>query len=107
MPDLAISRKVKVAGKGWRYQRVLERPGVKTGSLTGPFFIRVTLNKTGAGGRNKQNWVPLDAETFDEAKIERDRKLKGQALAAENNAGRVALADAVASFLELKERSTK
>jgi hypothetical protein len=62
---LAIYTRGKIEGKGWRYQRINEARGVKTGSLRGPFYIRPT-QASGA-----QPWVSLDAETFDQAKTER------------------------------------
>jgi integrase len=48
--------------------------------------------------------VSLDAETFDQAKTERDKKEKGAALAAENNAGRSLISDAVSKFMDQKRR---
>ena len=98
VPGLAIYTRAKVEGKGWRYQRVVERPGVKTGALRGPFYIRPTQTN------GAQPWLSLDAESFDLAKTERDKKQRGEQLAAENLAKRVLIADAVASFLDLKKR---
>jgi integrase len=95
---LAIYTRGKIEGKGWRYQRINEARGVKTGSLRGPFYIRPT-QASGA-----QPWVSLDAETFDQAKTERDKKEKGAALAAENNAGRTLISDAVSKFMDQKRR---
>jgi integrase len=98
MAGLAIYTRGKVEGKGWRYQRVQEARGAKTGRLQGPFYIRPTR------ADNSQPWVKLDSEVFDAAKAERDKKERGESLAAENGAGRALIADAIASFLDLKKR---
>jgi len=82
----------------WRYRRIQEARGVKTASIRGPFYIRPTQ------ANGAQPWVALDAPTFDQAKLERDKKARGQFLPAENDAGRVLIADAIASFLDLKKR---
>src|SRR5258708_8899559 len=104
MAGLAFYQRLKEpSGNGhvWRYRRIEESRGVKTGSLRGPFYIRPT-QASGA-----QPWVTLDAATFDQAKLERDRKEKGEAIAAENGAGRVLIADAIAKFLDLKKRKNR
>jgi integrase/recombinase XerD len=98
MAGLAIYTRGKVEGKGWRYQRVQEARGAKTARLQGPFYIRPTQ------ANGAQPWVILDAATFDQAKLERDKKERGQFLPAENGAGRVLIADAIARFLDLKKR---
>src|SRR5712692_2713607 len=98
MAGLAIYTRGKVEGKGWRYQRVQEARGAKTGRLQGPFYIRPTR------ADNSQPWVKLDAEAFDAAKLERDKKERGEVLAAENSAKRVLIADAVTNFLDVKKR---
>jgi integrase/recombinase XerD len=85
----------------WRYRRIQEARGVKTASIHGPFYIRPTQSN------GAQPWVALDAATFDQAKLERDKKARGQSLLAENGAGRVLIADAIASFLELKKRKNQ
>jgi len=82
----------------WRYRRIQEARGVKTASIHGPFYIRPTQ------ANGAQPWVALDAATFDQAKLERDRKARGLSLPAENGAGRVLIADATANFLDLKKR---
>ncbi|HUN60731.1 MAG TPA: site-specific integrase [Candidatus Sulfotelmatobacter sp.] len=105
MARLAIYLRTKEDGKGWRYKAVNERPGIKTSHLNGPFYIRITTNEVGAGGRKKQPWVELDASTFEQAKAERDQKANGQQIAAET-VGRIPLANAIANFLELKKRKT-
>jgi integrase/recombinase XerD len=101
MAGLAIYQRLKEPrgnGHVWRYRRVKEAPGVKTSSLRGPFYIRPTR------ADNSQTWVKLDAEAFDAAKAERDKKERGEVIAAENGAGRVLIADAVANFLDVKKR---
>jgi integrase len=47
----------------WRYRRIREGRGLKTGDLTGPFFARPTVD-------GKQMWKSLFAETFAQAKKE-------------------------------------
>jgi integrase len=100
MANLAIYQRTKIDGKGWRYKRVEERRGGKTGHLEGPFYIRPTQN----GGA--QPWVKLDAEEFDRAKAERDKKERGEQIAA-GTAGRVLISDAIAKFLDLKKRKNQ
>jgi hypothetical protein len=53
--------------RDWRYQRVEEGRGVKTGRIVGRFYVRPTQ----ADGA--QNWKPLTAESFEQAKVEHDR----------------------------------
>jgi integrase len=101
MAGLAIYQRVKEPRGNahvWRYRRVEEGRGVKTGHLQGPFYIRPTRSD------NSQPWVKLDSEVFDAAKAERDKKERGESLAAENGAGRVLVAEAVSNFLEVKKR---
>ena len=45
----------------WRYKRVKEDRGVKTGDLAAPFFTRPSVH-------GKQLWKTLSATTFKEAK---------------------------------------
>jgi integrase/recombinase XerD len=47
----------------WRYRRIKEGRGLKTGDLTGPFFARPFVD-------GKQIWKPLFAETLAQAKKE-------------------------------------
>ena len=101
MAGLAIYQRLKEPRGNahvWRYRRVQETRGVKTGSVQGPFYIRPTQ------ANGAQPWVPLDAETFDAAKLERDKREKGEVLAAENNGNRIPLQVAVSNFLDLKKR---
>lgn len=101
MAGLAIYQRLKEPrgnSNVWRYRRIEEGRGVKTGHLQGPFYIRPTR------ADNSQPWVKLDAEAFDAAKAERDKKERGGVIAAENGAGRVLLADAITSFLDVKKR---
>jgi hypothetical protein len=58
----------------WRYRRIQEARGVKTASIHGPLYIRPTQ------ANGAQPWVALDAATFDQAKLERDKKARGQTL---------------------------
>jgi len=69
MPSLYTREKVPVALKDgqskllWRYQRVKEGRGVKTSSLTGPFYSRTKVNGRAA-------WRKLQHQTFTSAKTE-------------------------------------
>ncbi len=103
MAGLAIYQRLKEPRGNahvWRYRRIQEARGVKTASIQGPFHIRPTQ----ADG--SQPWVTLDAATFDQAKLERDKKERGESLAAENGAGRTLISEAVAKFLDQKRRKT-
>ena len=100
--SLAIYQRLRVEQADqkpvWRYKRIEEKRGGKTGHLTGPFYIRPTRED------GSQPWVTLDAQTFEEAKAERNNKLRGAELAAENSAGRTLIGDAVAKFMDQKRR---
>ncbi len=101
MAGLAIYHRLKEPRGNahvWRYRRIQEARGVKTASIQGPFYIRPTR------ADNSQPWVKLDAEAFDAAKTERDKKERGETIAAENGAGRVLIADAITNFLDVKKR---
>ena len=99
---LAIYQRLKFDRPGqrpvWRYKRVEEKRGGKTGHLTGPFYIRPTRQD------GSQPWVALDSETFDQAKAERNKKERGAELAAENNGNRTLITSAVEKFLDQKQR---
>ena len=101
MARLAIYQRLKEPrgnNKVWRYRRVEEGRGVKTGQLQGPFHIRPTQ----ADG--SQPWITLDAATFEQAKLERDKREKGIELAAENVEGRTTIAAAIEDYLDSKKR---
>ena len=103
MARLAISQRLKVPHPTrphtlvWRYKAVEEARGVKTSSLKPPFFIRPTL------ADKSQPWVRLDAETFEQAKLERDKREKGVELAAENAEGRTTIAAAIEDYMRQVE----
>jgi len=92
--SLGISVREKVPGKGWRYQRIEEKRGVKTSSRKAPFYIR----------RNG-NWHTLSAQTFTDAQVERDEIENGKN--AILGSDRVTLKSAVAQFLEMKKRKNE
>jgi len=104
-----IYQRIKVEN-GWRYRRVEEGRGKKTGELRPPFYVRPTT-----GGR--QGWSRLLAETFANAKQEAEHydavlvaKSKGLTVAeAENiaNANRVPVRSAVDTYLEQKASRAK
>ena len=62
MPRISVYVRQKT-DSGWRYRRVKEGRGLKTGDLTPPFFTRRRMD-------GKQVWKGLYAGTFREAKEE-------------------------------------
>src|ERR1700686_5471180 len=72
----------------WRYKRIKEARGVKTGEISAPFFVRPFVN-------GKQIWKKLSAETFKEAKEEAGQL--ALALDAQSKGLTVEEAEAVAS----------
>jgi len=91
---------------GWRYLRIKEGPGRRTGELRPPFYVRPTVSGT-------QKWQRLTSETFAEAKQEAEQfeavlaaKSRGLTVAeAENlaNLNRVSIKTAVETYLEQKK----
>jgi len=65
-PPKTLYRRLNVEGKGWRYQRVKTGRGIKTGDLTGPFYLNLVVG-TKPNGRPNQQWRRLDGNTLDEA----------------------------------------
>jgi integrase/recombinase XerD len=98
---LAIYIRPKTGTSYRPYKRVEERRGVKTGTFDGPFYIRPT-NTDGS-----QPWVKLDAQSFEHAKGERDRKERGEKIAAETPSNRVNIGAAIASFIDSKKRKSR
>ncbi len=104
-----IWQRVKTA-KGWRYQRIAEGRGKRTGELLPPFYVRPTLS-------SKQKWQRLEAKTFAEAKQEAeqfdavlDAAAKGLTVAeAEklSNAKRITVRAAVDVYLEQKSAKAR
>ena len=94
----------------WRYKRVKEGRGVKTGDLAAPFFARPSVN-------GKQVWKSLSSRTFREAKEEAghltvalDAQAKGLTVAeaeALTNANRIPIKTAVHTYLEQKSGKAK
>jgi len=93
------------SGSGWRYQRIEEGRGKKTGALSGPFFARPTVN-------SKQIWHRLGANTFEQAKAESElaaaavdaarRGLTVTEADALANRNRISIRHAVDNYLDLK-----
>jgi integrase len=100
MAGLAIYHRPKTDSAYRPYKRIEERRGIKTGTFQPPFYIRPTQ----ADGR--QPWVKLDAGTFETAKEERDRKERGETLAAESPVNRVSIGAAIHAFVESKKRKS-
>src|ERR1700686_1472465 len=83
-------------GSGWRYKRIEEGPGKKTGALSAPFFARPTI-------KGKQIWHRLGAETFQKAKAESE--LAAAAVNAARQGLTVTEADALANQNRMSIRS--
>jgi integrase/recombinase XerD len=93
------------SGSGWRYQRIEQARGKKTGALSGPFFARPTVN-------GKQIWHRLGADTLDRARAESElasaavdaakRGLTVTEADALANRNRLSIRHAVDSYLDLK-----
>src|ERR1044072_4749408 len=89
----------------WRYRRIKEGRGQKTGDLTGPFFARPCVD-------GKQIWKPLFAETFAQARKEvahlgngvpvQLKEFSATQLEIPKAVNRITLADAVKTYLEQK-----
>lgn len=90
----------------WRYRRIKQGRGLKTGDLTGPFFVRPTID-------GKQVWKSLFAETFAQAKkevthligspeVQEPQRLPVPIAQALKAVDRVPLAAAVETYLEQK-----
>jgi integrase/recombinase XerD len=105
VPTPSLYVREKKPNGTWRYRRIKEGRGVKTGELAAPFFARPFLN-------GKQTWKTLLSATFKEAKEEAehlaaalDAQAKGLTVAeAESltNANRIAIKAAVETYLEQK-----
>ena len=65
-PPKTLYQRLKVEGKGWRYSRVRTGRGIKTGDLTGPFYLHVVVG-TRPNGKPNQQWCRLDGDTLDDA----------------------------------------
>jgi len=97
----SLYKRVKV-GDRWKYERIAEGRGRRTGDLTGPFYARPFF-------KGKQLWKTLSAETFAEAREEADHlsvalaaQAKGLTVAeleTMTNANRIPLKKAVEDFL--------
>ena len=101
MAKLSIYNRPKTGTSYRPYKRIKELRGVKTGAFEGPFFIRPT-NPDGS-----QPWVKLDADTFERAKDERNRKENGEILPSETPANRISIGAAIAAFIDSKKRMTR
>jgi integrase/recombinase XerD len=105
MPTLSLYAREKTPNGVWRYRRIKEGRGVKTGDLTAPFFARPFVD-------GKQMWKSLAAQSFKEAKEEVGQlafALEAQSIGltvaqAEpiGNANRASIRSAVDTYLEQK-----
>ena len=105
MPTLTLYIREKSTAGAWRYRRIKEGRGIRTGELVPPFFVRPSID-------GKQVWKTLYAESFREAKEEAGHVIA--ALKAEcegltvaeadaiKNAYRIAIRSAVDAYLEQK-----
>ena len=107
---LSLYTRVKNPDGRWRYRRIREGRGRKTGEFRAPFFARPFVN-------GKQTWRSLLAQTFDEAKEEAehltfalDAQAKGLTVAEADriaNANRTPIKDAVETYLDQKSGKAK
>jgi hypothetical protein len=105
MPTPSLYIREKTREGTWRYRRIKEGRGVKTGDLSAPFFARPFVN-------GRQMWKTLVAQSFKEAKEEAshlgialDARSKGLTVSeAESlsNASRIPIKSAVDTYLEQK-----
>ena len=110
MPTPSLYTREKNPAGVWRYKRVKEGRGVKTGDLAAPFFTRPSVH-------GKQLWKTLSAPTFKQAKEEAaqltaalDAHAKGLTVAeadAITNANRNPIRTAVDTYLEQKSGKAK
>ena len=110
MPTPSLYIRERTPNGTWRYRRVKEGRGLKTGELTAPFFTRPFL-------QGKQIWKTLFAQTFKEAKEEAgqlaiafDAQSRGLTVAeaeALTNANRIPIRTAVETYLEQKSGKAK
>jgi len=97
---LSIYTRGKNEAGRWRYGRIKEGRGKKTGEFVAPFFIRPMVE-------GKQIWKPLVAENFSDARLEADRMIAGLEARAQgltvaqfrDNGDRLPLAKAVHDFI--------
>src|SRR5579862_2754344 len=61
-----LYQRVKIEGKGWRYQRIKTGRGFKTGDLHGPFYLHIVVGRK-PNGKPNQQWHRIESDTFDEA----------------------------------------
>ena len=109
-PSFSLYTREKNPSGAWRYHRVREGRGQKTGELTGPFFARPFL-------KGKQVWKTLSATTFKEAKLEAedlavaiDAESRGLTIAeaeALTNSNRLPLKSAIDTYLEQKSNKAE
>lgn len=107
-PSLYVREK-NPAGR-WRYRRIKEGRGVRTGDLKAPFYARPFLE-------GKQVWRTLSADNFAEAKDEAEQlavafeaQAKGLTVAefeSLSNANRTAIKSAIEAYLEQKSGKAK
>jgi integrase/recombinase XerD len=105
-----LYQRLKIEGKGWRYQRVKTGRGIKTGDLTGPFYLHVVVG-TKPNGKPDQQWHPLVGDTFKEAdedattiQARRDAKASGVKVEGEDF-NRIPIKTAVENFLSETAKS--
>lgn len=107
---LSLYLRTKTEAGRWRYQRIKEGRGQRTGHLEPPFYIRPFV-----GG--KQVWHRLGAESFEEAKSEArqasqtiDAGRRGVAVGDDGalaNANRIPIKSAIDAFLDDASKTKK
>jgi len=106
-----LYQRLKIEGKGWRYQRVKTGRGIKTGDLTGTFYLHVVVG-TKANGKPDQQWKRLDGDTFDAAtksaddrQAVKDATAKGLKVEGGEEFNRTSIKTAVQNFLSETAKS--
>jgi len=110
--EITLYTRTKNAAGQWRYQRVKTGRGIKTGTLTPPFYFRRLTGHLTSQGKPQRIWVQLKADTLRACRDELDTlqiafraQAKGLTVAEANdlsNAHRTSLKIAVEKFLDLK-----
>jgi len=110
--ELALYTRTKNGAGQWRYQRIKTGRGIKTGTLTPPFYLRRATGRLTNRGKSQRVWMQLKAGTLQAAREEVNTlqvaftaQAKGLTVAEANdleNAQRTPLKIAVEKFVDLK-----
>src|ERR1700684_1660821 len=100
-----LYQRLKIEGKGWRYQRVQTGRGMKTCDLKGPFYLHLVVGKK-PNGKSDQQWQRLDGDKFHKAldsandlQNVKDATAKGLKVEGSEDVNRTPIKTAVQNFL--------